>query len=416
MRILIVTNHFWPENFRINDLALGLKEMGHEMTVYTGIPDYPEGRFYQGYGLFQKRVDNYKGIKVVHYPLIPRGKGKAWNLVLNYISSALMSSLLAPFYCRGRFDLIFVFETSPVTVGLPAIIVKKLQSIPMIFWVLDLWPESLSATGAVKSPVLLSFVEKMVRFIYGQCDKILVSSEGFIESIKEIINDSPIEYFPNWVEPEYLISIKNEPNSKLSSLPDLPEGFRIIFAGNIGAAQDFETILEAARKLKAYGDIHWIILGDGRRADWVRAEVKELELERQFHILGSFPSEMMPSFFARADALLMTLRRDPIFALTAPGKLQSYMAAGKPLIAGIDGEGARIVKQAGAGLTCPAENADELAERVLELYRMTPGERTSMGKQGRAYCAYHFDRGHLFSKLETLMKHVIETRPYDKNS
>jgi len=410
VRILIVTNHFWPENFRINDLAVGFKELGHEITVYTGIPDYPDGRFYSGYGLFRKRVDNYNGIKVIRYPLIPRGKGKAWNLVLNYLSSAIMSSILAPFYCRDRFDIIFVFETSPVTIGLPAIIVKKLQSIPLILWVLDLWPESLSATGAIESPSILSIAKRMVRFIYGHSDRILVSSEGFVESIRAISPESLIEYFPNWVEPEYAEAIKPEPAQALDALPAMPEGFKVMFAGNIGAAQDFETILQAAQKLKAHTDIQWIILGDGRRADWVRAQVKALGLVQQFHLLGRFPAEQMPAFFSLADALLMTLKREPIFALTAPGKLQSYLAAGKPVIAGIDGEGARIVKQAGAGLTCPAENADELAARIMELYRMSSEERTKMGERGRAYCAEHFNRNYLFTKLETLMKDVIETR------
>ena len=408
MRILIVTNHFWPENFRINDLAVGLKEGGHEITVLTGIPNYPEGKFYPGYGFSRRRVEDYRGIRVVRFPLIPRGKGKSWNLILNYLSSALMACLLAPFYCRERFDLIFVFETSPVTIGLPAIVVKKFQSIPIIFWVLDLWPESLAATGAVRSPRVLSLVKRLVRFIYRRCDKILVSSRGFSESIKAVGGyEGAIEYFPNWVEPDYLAQAKED---VAASLPDLPKGFRVVFAGNIGAAQDFETILKAAAALVTYPDIHWIILGDGRRAAWVREQVKARHLSSRVHLLGRFPSEMMPAFFARADALLITLKREPIFALTTPGKLQSYMAAGKPIIAVLDGEGAKLIEESGAGFAIQAENPGALAEKVIMLYRMAPEDRREMGARGRAYCSQHFDRDKAFAKLTALMRNVGQRR------
>lgn len=399
MRILIITNHFFPENFRINDLALGLKERGHDISVLTGVPNYPEGKFFAGYGIFKKRVEHYKGIKVMRVPMIPRGKGKSWNLVLNYLSFAVMSCLFAPFYCRDKYDVIFVFETSPVTVGLPAIVVKWIQSTPIIFWVLDLWPESLSATGAIRSVKTLSLIRRLVRFIYSKCDKILVSSPGFVQSIEAVGGYSGgIGYFPNWVEPDYLIQ-----NEAVSTYV-LPEGFIVMFAGNIGVAQDFETILLAAENLIAYPDIHWVILGDGRRTDWVKAEVQKRGLLEQFHLLGRFPAETMPGFMASADALLMTLKREPIFALTVPGKMQTYLASGKPIIAGLDGEGAHLVKEAKAGLACPAESPDELSELVLEMYKMSPEERQRLGVNGLLYCKSNFDRDKLFDKLESLME------------
>jgi len=400
VRILIVTNHFWPENFRINDLAFWLAEQRHDVTVLTGVPNYPVGRFFPGYGIFKLRSEIYKGVKINRFPLIPRGKGRAWNLALEYISSALMSCLLAPNYCRGCYDLIFVFETSPVTIGLPALVIKRRQSIPMIFWVLDLWPESLSATGAIRSPGLLKLLRRIVRFIYSRCDRLLVSSRGFSRSIAVTGGyKGEIEYFPNWVEPEYT----TERTSEGSSLPNLPEGFRIMFAGNIGAAQDFETILQAAEQLRGKTDIHWVILGDGRRAGWLKSEVVKRGLEGNIHLLGSYPAERMPAFFARADVLLLTLRREPIFALTVPGKLQSYMASGKPVIAGLDGEGAALVLEAGGGLTCPAESPTELAQKVLEMYRMSQEERKFMGEQGRKFCTENFNRGKQFNKIESLM-------------
>lgn len=383
---------------------MGLKERGHDIAVLTGIPNYPSGRFFPGYGIFKRRVEYLQGIKVMRVPLIPRGRGKAWNLVLNYLSFTVMSCLITPFYCRDKYDLIFVFETSPVTVGLPAIIVKRWQSIPIIFWVLDLWPENLSATGSVHSSKALSLIRCLVRFIYSRCDRILVSSRGFVQSVRAIGGYSgKIGYFPNWVEPEYL---DQKDKDITSTLPCLPDGFRVMFAGNIGAAQDFETILLAAEKLIAYPDIHWVILGDGRRAEWVKAQVQKRGLGRQFHLLGRYPAETMPAFFASADVMLMSLKRDRIFALTVPGKLQAYLAGGKPIIAALDGEGAQLVEEANAGLTCPAESPALLAMRILEMYRMSPEERRRLGENGFLYCKDNFDRSKLFNKLETIMEEI----------
>ena len=401
MRILIVTNHFWPENFRINDLALGLKERGHDITVFTGVPDYPGGKFYAGYGVFKRRTEDYQGVRVVRFPLIPRGQGKSLNLVFNYLSSIMFSCLVAPFYCRGKYDLIFVFDTSPVTIALPAILLKRIKAAPLFMWILDLWPESLSATGAVTSPKALNVVRGLVRFIYKNCDKLLISSRGFQGSIEETggYSGKPV-YFPNWVEPEYLVA----PTDSFSQqLPALPSGFVVMFAGNIGAAQDFETIISAAEMLREYEEIHWVILGDGRKADWVKGQVEQKKLDSQFHLFGRFPAETMPLFFSKADALLLTLKSEPIFALTVPGKLQSYMASGTPVVAAIDGEGAALINQSRAGLSCPAQNPDDLAEKILQLYKMTPEERKAMGDNGLEYCSVNFERNTLFSKLESLM-------------
>ena len=182
MNILVVTQYFWPEDFRINDLAAGLVEKGHRVMVLTGIPNYPAGRFFPGYGIFKNSRQTYRGVDIVRVPLVPRGKGSKIRLFFNYLSFSLLAAIMAPFLIRGNFDLIFVYEPSPVTVGLPAIWLKKIKSAPLLFWVQDLWPESLSATGAVRSSIILKFVNKLVRFIYRRCDLILVQSRGFISS------------------------------------------------------------------------------------------------------------------------------------------------------------------------------------------------------------------------------------------
>lgn len=408
MRILIITSYFWPENFRINDLAVGLKKKGHDISVLTSIPNYPEGKFYFGYGIFKNYREEFQGIPIFRVPQFPRGDGRAWRLILTYFSSALMACLLGPYYCRGKYDLILIPQLSPVTVGLPAILMKKIKSAPILFWILDIWPDSLSATGAVSSPIILAFVRRVVRFIYSQCDKILVSSRGFIQSVGATGGyNKEIDYFPNWAEPEYTSELKKNFDTEF---PVLPHGFLILFAGNIGAAQDFPSILFAAENLLTYHDIHWVILGDGREAGWVKEQVHKRGLDKNFHLFGRYPPETMPHFFEQADVLLMTLRREPIFTLTTPGKLPSYMASGKPIIAGLDGEGAQLINEAECGLTCPAENPVKLASCVLEMYKMSFGDRCEMGERGRAYCSKYFDRSKLFDKIGAIMENVVEGR------
>jgi glycosyltransferase involved in cell wall biosynthesis len=303
--------------------------------------------------------------------------------------------------------VIFVFEPSPITVGLPAIALRKLKRIPMIFWVQDLWPESLVATGAVKSESVLSIVRVLVRFIYKRCDRILVQSRTFIDQIRKLGMDvSRVEYYPNSAEDFYQ---PMNPPSELPRSVRLPEGFRLMFAGNIGAAQDFETILSAAERLRDRKDIQWIILGDGRLKRWVETQVQARGLAQTVHLYGHFPVETMPQFFSCADAMLVTLKRDPIFALTIPTKIQSYLACAKPIIAALDGEGARIVEEAEAGFACSSENAEGLATAVLRMVDTSPEKRKTLGENGRRYFENHFERKLLIEKLEGRMAQVRES-------
>ncbi|HOG23196.1 MAG TPA: glycosyltransferase family 4 protein, partial [Candidatus Omnitrophota bacterium] len=330
MRILIITQYFWPENFRINDLAKGLVEKGHEVVVLTGIPNYPQGDFYDGYGYFKNLRQEYQGVKIFRVPLVPRGNGGKLRLTLNYLSFAFCASLWGPFLCRGKFEAIFVFQTSPVTVGIPAVVLKKLKSAPLLFWVLDLWPESLEVVGFCRSSWGVTLVDVLVRWIYRSCDKILVSSKGFVASIQARgVSEEQILYFPNWVEPVYReISLKEKTGKFFE---DLPRGFRVLFAGNIGEPQDFGTIVAAAERLKPYHDIHWIIAGDGRMAAWAKTAVSSRGLATHFHFIGKYPSEKMPELFSLADVMLVTLKKDPGLSTFVPGKIQSYLACGKTI-------------------------------------------------------------------------------------
>jgi glycosyltransferase involved in cell wall biosynthesis len=406
MHVLIVTQYFWPENFLINDVALGLKGKGHVVTVLTGQPNYPDGRFFPGYGFWSKLEEEYQGIQILRVPLMPRGRGGVLRLLLNFCSFALSASVFGAWRCRASYDVILVFEPSPVTVGIPAIVLKKFREAPILFWVQDLWPESLSATGVTDSRCILSLVESLVRRIYRQCDRILVQSEAFRTPIERLgVKREHILYFPNSAEPFYkpLCLERDAPEHR-----HLPSGFRVVFGGNIGKAQSFETILDAAELLRNRQDIHWIILGDGRMFSWVHAEVRKRGLDKTVHLLGRFPAEVMPRYFALADVLLVTLRKQPNFSLTIPSKVQSYLACGKPIVAALGGEGARVIQEAGAGLTATPEDAKAVADAILVMYQMPEDARRMMGLRGRSYFETHFERALLLERLDRWITEVRE--------
>jgi glycosyltransferase involved in cell wall biosynthesis len=228
----------------------------------------------------------------------------------------------------------------------------------------------------------------------------------FINAISGMgIEQSKIKYFPNSAEE---IFSQADGVAKLSQGIKFPEGFRIMFAGNIGAAQDFETILTAAELIKKHADIHWVIVGDGRMFSWVQEQIKLRQLSQTVHLLGRHPVEAMPSFFSRADVMLVTLRKEPIFALTVPAKVQAYMASARPIIAALDGEGARTIEEAGAGFVCPSENAEMLAETVLKVYHMDQVQRKKMAMNGRKYFEDNFEPNKLIDGLERWLTELTE--------
>jgi glycosyltransferase involved in cell wall biosynthesis len=403
VNILIVTPHFYPENFRINDFAIEYHKRGHHISVLTAIPDYPKGKFYDGYGVFKNNRETYNGIEIYRAPIIPRGSGSNLRLALNYISFVVGGIFTSLFLLKNEIDLIFVFAPSPITVGIPAIFIKKIKKIPLCFWVLDLWPESVVSAGNLKSSLIPKILNPVVKFIYKHSDRILVSSNGFINSIvdKEVSRDK-LEFFPQWAETIFKPIKSNE-----YILGEIPKNsFKIMFAGNIGEAQDFSSILEAAQLLKSDPNIQWIILGGGRREEWVKSRIKEYELENCFHLLGSFPLDKMPEFYANADVMLFSLKDEYIFSITIPAKVQTYLACAKPVLAMVNGEAGEIVKNANAGLVCPAESPEALVKNILILQKMETDELSEMGKNARKYYDEYFERSLLFDKAENIFKEI----------
>jgi colanic acid biosynthesis glycosyl transferase WcaI len=404
LQILVVTQYFWPENFRVNDLVKEWVRRGHHVTVLTGVPNYPEGKVFDIYIERPSNFVRYEGAHICRVPMISRGTGRL-RLALNYLSFVLGGCIWGAWRLGGiKVDVIFVFEPSPVTVGLPAIMMGKIKKAPIVFWALDLWPETLKAVGVIRSPLLLAWLGRLTSFIYNRCTLVLGQSRSFLESIANYCDDkAKIRYFPNWAEDVFI-------DDNVQPAPEIPiitDGFTVVFAGNIGEAQDMPALLDAAELLKDNISIRWVILGDGRKSRWLQLEVLRRGLDKQVLLPGRFPIERMPSFFAHADALLVSLKGDPVFSMTIPGKVQSYLITGIPLLGMLDGEGAVVIREAQAGLACDAGDSLGLVSALLTMAAMLPDERQQLGLNGREYAQQHFGHTQLMDRLEVLLTEAI---------
>lgn len=399
MKILIVTQYYFPENFKSNDLSFELQKRGHDVTVLTGLPNYPEGKLYDGYGIFKNRKQVINGVKVIRSLLLLRGSGGGIRLFLNYFSFAFFASIKAFFLnFSNRYEAVIVHEPSPITQFYPALVLKKLQKAPVYFWVMDLWPESLEIAGGIKNKFVLNFFEKMVINFYENSEKLLITSKGFKKSIVEKGNfEDKLEYFPNWAEDAISEGDQN------FSIPDLPEGFIVMFAGNVGEAQDMEAIMNAAFELKDELEIKIVIVGDGRKMPYVQEFIKQNHLERTVLTVGRFPIDAMASFFAKADVMLVSLKDDPIYNLTVPAKVQAYMSASKPILAMLNGEGAEIVGEAECGLSVPAGNSHQLAKTIVQMSNLEKSELSKMGQNSRAFFLKNYQLSSCIDNLERIL-------------
>lgn len=406
MKILIVTQYYFPETFKSNDLSFELQKRGHDVTVLTGLPNYPKGQLYDGYGVFKNRRQVINGVKVIRSLLVLRGNGGGIRLFLNYFSFAFFASVKAFFLnFSHKYDAVIVHEPSPITQFYPALLLKKMQKVPIYFWVMDLWPESLEILGGVRNKAILNIFTKMVINFYENSEKILITSRGFKRSILEKGNfEDKLEYFPNWSEDSVSEGDQNFP------VPNLPEGFKVMFAGNIGEAQDMESVMNAALELKNNHEIKFIILGDGRKMPFVRDFIKDHNLEKTVFCLGRFPIEAMASFFAKADVMLVSLRDDKIFNLTVPAKVQAYMSASKPIVAMLNGEGANIIEEAKCGLTVPAGDSKGLAFILKTMVQYEKSQLEKMGENSRIFYSENFQLTQCIDNLERILglKTVVE--------
>ncbi|CDD97619.1 capsular polysaccharide biosynthesis protein Cps4F [Bacteroides intestinalis CAG:315] len=360
-KVLFVCQYFYPETFRGNDVSFHLSHEGHDVHVVTGTPNYPAGKFYDGYGIFKKRHEVINGVRVTHLPIFPRGNNKIM-LMLNYFSYWIVAWIYILFHAIWhKYDMVFCQQLSPVMMSGPAVLYKKLRHVPLYIWVLDLWPESLTAAGGINNKYILRFFKNFVASEYRYSDKILISSRSFVESIREYGNyEGKIIYYPQW-------SDETSSTAKNFEMPDIPDGFKVMFAGAVGEAHGFECNMQAALLTKEHKEIKWIIVGDGRKLDWVKQFVKDNGLEDTVYTLGRFPSNTMSLFFEKADVMLVSLTDSPLFNLYAPAKISSYMASGRPIITCLNGEGSEVVNEANCGWNVKAGDAAGLARLVIEL-------------------------------------------------
>lgn len=409
MNVLVLSQYFWPESFRINEVVSSLRGQGCHVTVLTGQPNYPEGRVFDSYhacGCGVKRHD--LGYSIYRVPIVPRGRGGAIGLVANYLSFVLSACVLSPWLLRKQhFDVVFVYAPSPIIQAVPAVWIAFIKRAKLITWVQDLWPESLEVTGFVRNQCVLGIVEVLVRWIYRRCDLLLVSSKAFLTTVTAMAGKAPVEYHPNPGELAFDQTALQSPPALL-----LASGFNVVFAGNLGTVQSLDTVLDAAELLQPHADVRIVLVGSGSRSDWLQQEVLRRQL-RNVQLAGRFAPEAMPGILAQASILLVSLVRSSIMSQTVPSKIQAYLAAGKPVIASLDGEGARVIEASGAGIACPAEDAAGLAEGVLRLKALTDSDLQRMGRAGRTYYKQHFDPAVLAEKLVQHFTMVMD-RPKSK--
>lgn len=405
LRVCIFTNHFYPENFKVNDIAFELAQRDYSITVITAIPDYPQGKYYKGYSLFHRSREIIKGVRVIRLPIIPRRKGTSINIILNYISYFFSVLLFIYFHSfTFNYDAIFVHLTSPFFIGLPAVFLKKKQRIPLYFWTLDLWPESLSAAGGITSNFILRPQELIVKYVYSNCDRILIGSKGFRKSICEKGNFSDkIVYFPNWAENIDKNNRILDVNNIFPFSSFIQGDFILLFAGNIGKAQNIEALIETAKMTSDIKEIKWVFLGDGRHRPWLQEAIVDNKLEESVFSIGWFPPETMSAFMRRADILLVSLKDEPVFNLTVPQKVQFYMAQEKPILAMLNGDGAELIKEAQCGFCVSAGDYRQCAEKIKEIYSKRDALNI-LGQNGKKFYNKNFRKEDRINQLECILR------------
>lgn len=395
MRVLVVSQYYWPETFRITEVVQALRDEGCEVLVLTGQPNYPSGVTFKGYSWWSMGTERHDGVTVLRVPLFPRGNGRAIRLMLNYVSFIFSAAIFGSWLLRGRsIDSILVFAPSPILQVIPAVWLAKLKGALLVTWIQDLWPESLSATGFIRNSKLLAIVASMVKWIYRNNDLLLVQSRAFMDPVRKLAGNTPIGYHPNPGD----FAFSQSENTAVCPIRFEP-GFNVVFTGNLGTVQALETILDAAEIIQDEERISFYLIGSGSRCEWLKSEITKRNLTN-VKLLGRFPLAAMPSIMSNASVLLVSLVRNPVMSQTVPSKVQSYLAAGKPVIASLDGEGARIILEAGAGVAVPAEDATALAAAVRFLNCSSKNDLERMGANARGYYEANFEPRLLASRLK----------------
>lgn len=402
-KLLIVCQHYWPEAFRINDISDFLVDKGCEIDVLCGIPNYPKGKFFDGYSYFRNRKQTHNGVNIRRVLEIPRGKNTNTRIFLNYISFPLASLFHVPRLLTKKYDKIFIYQLSPVMMSVAGIVVGKIKKTETTMYVLDLWPENLFSVIKVRNRFLVKIAEKVSHWHYRHVDKLVVLSEKMKDKLVKVtgLPENKITVLPQACEKIYEEEIYDK---ALSSR--FKQGFNVLFTGNISPAQSFETIIEAAVILKKEGikDINWIIVGDGMSRQWLEKKVKKAGLKSSFFFEGMKPISDIPKYTNFADVLIGCLVKSELLEATIPAKVLSYFAAGRPMVLAMDGEAQDLVNNVvKCGFAGPTEDSAALAKNIKKVHSASAAERRIMGERARSYHFKHFERNLILNKLYSFL-------------
>ena len=398
MKILAVCQYYYPEQVRFTDICEELVRRGHEVLVITGLPNYPMGRIFDGYRHGEKRDEVIRGVRVHRCFTIGRRHGILYR-VLNYYSFAISSERYAK-KLKEQFDLVLVNQLSPIMMAQAGIAYQKKHHVPLVMYTLDLWPESLTVGGIRRGSLIYQHYHKISEKIYRQANRILVTSPAFSDYLKEEFGIEDTQYLPQYAETMFdAEECRKEPDGQIN----------LVFAGNIGTMQSVETIIQAARLTQDVDNLTWHIVGDG-----VEYEKIKMLAEGMDHVIihGRKPLEEMPAYYRMADAMLVTMKKNPIISYTLPGKVPTYLAAGKPILGAVDGETQRLIGEAGCGFCADAEDAEGLAAYARQLIQCE--DREQMGKNAVTYYQEKFSKQHFFDSLEKCLGEFVNEIPDDQ--
>lgn len=398
--ILVVSQYFYPEQFRINDICSELVSRGHEITVLTGIPNYPSGKYFKGYGVFQKRKETWNGINIIRLPIIPRGSSSIM-MAFNYLSFVICGGIWSHFTSL-KVDSVFIYEVSPFTQAIPGVWMADRLKIPCFINVMDLWPENVEIVGGVTNPFILGNIGKMVDYVYHHCDCILTSSKSFISVIKARgMDPKKLKFWPQYAEAFYRPMSLDE--CYVDAIPQ-DDVLNITFAGNIGLAQGLDILPDCAALLMENGvKVRFNIIGDGRYKEELVFLVEKRELQGYFNFIDRQPADLIPQYFALSDVALITLAPNKIFEMTIPAKLQSAMACGMPIFAAAEGEIQDIIHEAQCGFFCAAGNSEALFNIIFKTSQNRDALKR-MGLNARNYFEHHYDKKILMDWIEQEME------------
>ena len=399
--ILVISQVFYPEQFRINDMCQEWIKRGYQVTVLTGIPNYPQGKFYDGYGLCKKRKEHWNGIDIIRIPVIPRGDNVV-GLVLNYCSFPI-SGFFWNLFNKIKADYVFMFETSPMTQCVIGVWYAKKHKVPLYAYVQDLWPENVEIVTGITHPIIIRPIQWMVDYIYKNCTEIFVTSPSFVRAVcdrKKKVPEEKVHYWPQYAE-EFYQPLERK---AVSEIPN-SDAFKIVFTGNVGYAQGLDILPKAAKLLKEKAaNVLFVIVGEGRYLPELKKEIKELEVENLFCMVQRQPAIRIPELLAACDATFLSFMETKLFEMTIPAKLQSYMACGMPVIAAAGGESKRVIEEAKCGMCSPCGDENALVQSINRMMKCTKNDMIQMGDNSTNYFMEHFEKQKLMDAVDKYFK------------